>query len=163
MRGVHAIGDVTGEPMLAHRAMAQGELVAEVIAGRKLRLGPRRHACGVLHRSRDGHGRSARRPRRRRAGQSTITALPLAAPTARAMTLGRDDGFVRIVHDRGTGLVLGIQAVGAGVSELAGQFALAVEMAATLTDIAATIHAHPTLGETVQEAALKGLGRALHL
>lgn len=70
---------------------------------------------------------------------------------------------MRIVHDRGTGLVLGVQAVGAGVSELAGEFALAIEMAATLTDLAATIHAHPTLGETVQEAALKGQGRALHL
>jgi len=78
------------------------------------------------------------------------------------MTLDRGDGFVRIVHDRASGLILGIQAVGAGVSELAGQFALAIEMAATLTDIAATVHAHPTLGETVQEAALKALGQALH-
>jgi len=70
---------------------------------------------------------------------------------------------VRILHAADTGLVLGIQAVGAGVSELAGEFALAIEMGATLTDIAETIHAHPTLSETVQETALKGLGRALHI
>ncbi|MBE2278671.1 MAG: dihydrolipoyl dehydrogenase [Rhodobacteraceae bacterium] len=158
MRGVYAIGDVTGDPMLAHRAMAQGDLVAEVIAGRKLAwdrrampavcfTDPEIVTVGLL---------PAEAP------AAAVTSFPFAG-NGRAMTRGRDDGFVRIVHDRGTGLVLGIQAVGAGVSELAGQFALAVEMAATLTDIAATIHAHPTLGETVQEAALKGLGRALHL
>ncbi len=79
------------------------------------------------------------------------------------MTRDRDDGFVRIVFTRESGLVLGIQAVGAGVSEMAGQFALALEMGATLTDIAATIQAHPTQSEAVQEAALKGLGMALHI
>ena len=79
------------------------------------------------------------------------------------MTLGRGDGFVRVVYTKDSELVLGIQAVGVGVSEMAGEFALALEMAATLTDIADTIHAHPTLGETVQEVAMKGLGRALHI
>ena len=93
---------------------------------------------------------------------AAVTGFPFAG-NGRSMTLEGVDGFIRIVHDPTTGLVLGVQAVGVGVSELAGEFALALEMAATLTDLAATIHAHPTLGETVQETALKGLGRALHL
>ena len=79
------------------------------------------------------------------------------------MTMERTDGFVRVVFAPETELVLGIQATGAGVSEMAGEFALAIEMRATLTDIAETIHAHPTLTETVQETALKALGRAHHI
>ncbi|SMX29216.1 Dihydrolipoyl dehydrogenase [Pelagimonas phthalicica] len=79
------------------------------------------------------------------------------------MTMERSDGFVRIVFELETELVFGIQAVGAGVSEMAGAFSLAIEMGATLTDIGDTIHAHPTLTETVQETALKALGRALHI
>jgi len=158
MREVYAIGDVTGEPMLAHRAMAQGELAAAVIAGGREDW-DRRAIPAVCYTDPE---------------IVTVGLLPGAAKGAavatfrfagngRALSLGRDDGFVRVVHDSDSELILGLQAVGAGVAELAGEFALALEMAATLTDIAATIHAHPTLGETMQEAALKGLGRALHL
>jgi dihydrolipoamide dehydrogenase len=74
-----------------------------------------------------------------------------------------DDGFVRIVARKDNHLVLGIQAVGKGVSELAAAFGLALEMGARLEDIAATIHAHPTQGEALQEAALRALGQALHI
>ncbi|NEY90073.1 dihydrolipoyl dehydrogenase [Tabrizicola oligotrophica] len=158
MHRVHAIGDVTGDPMLAHRAMAQGNLVAEVIAGRNAVWDKR--AMPAVCFTDPEIVTVGRLPGD--APEAAVTSFPFAG-NGRALTLERDDGFVRVVHDRATGLVLGIQAVGAGVSELAGQFALALEMAATLTDIAATIHAHPTLGETVQEAALKGLGQALHM
>ena len=158
MRGVYAIGDVTGEPMLAHRAMAQGDLVARAIAGEPVAwdkrampavcfTDPEIVVAGVLP---------------AQAVDAGVAVFPFAG-NGRAMTRDRDDGFVRIVFTRETGLVLGIQAVGAGVSEMAGQFALALEMAATLTDIAATIQAHPTQSEAVQEAALKGLGQALHI
>lgn len=158
MRGVYAIGDVTGEPMLAHRAMAQGDLVARAIAGEPVAwdkrampavcfTDPEIVVVGLLP---------------AQAGDAGVAVFPFAG-NGRAMTRDRDDGFVRIVFTRETGLVLGIQAVGAGVSEMAGQFALALEMAATLTDIAATIQAHPTQSEAVQEAALKGLGQALHI
>lgn len=158
MRGVYAIGDVTGEPMLAHRAMAQGDLVARAIAGEPVAwdkrampavcfTDPEIVAVGLLP---------------SQAGDAGIAVFPFVG-NGRAMTRDRDDGFVRIVYVRQTGLVLGIQAVGAGVSEMAGQFALALEMAATLTDIAATIQAHPTQSEALQEAALKGLGLALHI
>ncbi len=158
MRGVHAIGDVTGGPMLAHRAMAQGAIVAEHVAGHPsvwdkravpavCFTDPEIVTVGVLPGEVEG---------------SKTAVFPFAA-NGRAMTMERDDGFVRIVHDPETELVLGLHAVGAGVSELSGEFALAIEMGATLTDIAATIHAHPTLSETVQETALKSLGQALHI
>ena len=74
-----------------------------------------------------------------------------------------EDGFVRIVARADNHLVLGVQAVGKGVSELAAAFGLALEMGATLEDIAGTIHAHPTQGEAFQEAALRALGHALHI
>lgn len=158
MHGVYAIGDVTGDPMLAHRAIAQGVLVAEVIAGSPARWDKRAipSVCfsdpeivvvGQLP------GVDAK---------ATSATFPFSA-NGRAITMERNDGFVRIVFDPADDLVLGIQAVGAGVSELAAAFALAVEMGATLTDVAQTVHAHPTLGEALQETALRGVGRALHI
>ncbi|MFD1744933.1 dihydrolipoyl dehydrogenase [Rhizobium helianthi] len=161
MRGVYAIGDVTGEPMLAHRAMAQGEIVAEILAGHNVAwdkrampavcfTDPELVVVGLL-------------PDQARAEGHDVKASTYSLrANGRALTLERQDGFVRIVHERQTGLVLGIQAVGEGCAEMAGEFSLAIEMCATVTDIAATVHAHPTLGETVQEAALMGLGKALH-
>ena len=79
------------------------------------------------------------------------------------MTTQSEDGFVRAVARADTNLVLGVQAVGAGVSELSSAFSLALEMGARLEDIAGTIHAHPTRSEGLQEAALKALGHALHI
>ena len=158
MRGIYAVGDVTGEPMLAHRAMAQGDLVARVIAGEPV-VWDKRAMPAVCFTDPEivvvGQLPT-------QAGNAGVAVFPFAG-NGRAMTRDRDDGFVRIVFTRESGLVLGIQAVGAGISEMAGQFALALEMGATLTDIAATIQAHPTQSEAVQEAALKGLGMALHI
>ena len=78
------------------------------------------------------------------------------------VTLGEGDGFVRIVSARDDGRVLGVQAVGAHVSELSGEFTLALEMGAVLEDLAGVIHAHPTLSEAFFESALKALGQPLH-
>jgi dihydrolipoamide dehydrogenase len=91
-----------------------------------------------------------------------IGQFPFTA-NGRAMTMAAEDGFVRIVARADNHLVLGIQAVGAGVSELSSTFALAIEMGARLEDIADTIHAHPTRGEALQEASMKALGHALHI
>ena len=91
-----------------------------------------------------------------------IGQFPFAA-SGRAMTRDGEQGFIRIVAQAGTQTVLGIQAVGSGVSELSTAFGLAIEMGATLQDIAGTIHAHPTLGEGFQEAALKALGHSIHI
>ena len=92
---------------------------------------------------------------------TTATQFPFAA-NGRALTTERDDGFLRVVWRESDHAVLGLQAVGAGVSELSAGFALAIEMGARLEDLAATICAHPTQSETIQEACLKALGRALH-
>ncbi|MER8576215.1 dihydrolipoyl dehydrogenase [Mesorhizobium sp. M1338] len=162
MRGIFAIGDVTGEPMLAHRAMAQGEMVAEIIAGHK-RSWDKRSIPAVCFTDPElvTAGLS---PEEAKAlgGEIKIGMFPFAA-NGRAMTKLGEDGFVRVVARADNHLVLGIQAVGQGVSELAAAFGLALEMGARLEDIAGTIHAHPTQGEGFQEAALKTLGHALHI
>ena len=79
------------------------------------------------------------------------------------MTLESADGFVRVVARRDNHLIVGWQAVGRAVSELAAAFSQSIEMGARLEDVAGTIHAHPTLGEEVQEAAMRALGQAMHI
>jgi dihydrolipoamide dehydrogenase len=88
--------------------------------------------------------------------------FPFAA-NGRAMTLESKDGFVRVVARRDNHLIVGWQAVGKSVSELSAAFSQSIEMGARLEDIGGTIHAHPTLGEAIQEAALRALGHALHI
>jgi dihydrolipoamide dehydrogenase len=162
MRGVYAIGDVTGEPMLAHRASAQGEMVAEIVAGKRRAwdqacipaicfTDPELVVAGLTPES------------ARAANIEIITdAFPFRA-SGRAMTLGSDSGFVQMVARADNHLLLGIQGVGAGISELSAAFSLAIEMGARLEDIAGTIFAHPTLSEAMLEAALKTLGQPVHV
>lgn len=162
MRNVWAIGDVTGEPMLAHRAMAQAEVAAEVIAGGRARFAPA-VIPAVCYTDPEVVVVGLSPPEAARAGIDAISAhFPFAA-NGRAMTLESTDGFVRVVARRDNHLILGWQAVGRAVSELATAFGHSIEMGARLEDAGATIHAHPTLGEAVQEAALRALGRAVHV
>ncbi|WP_230533624.1 dihydrolipoyl dehydrogenase [Microvirga roseola] len=161
MRGIYAIGDVTGEPMLAHRAMAQGEMVAEIIAGHKRGWDKRAIPAVCFTDPEIVAVGLAPDEAHRGGGEVRVGLFPFSA-SGRAMTKQSEDGFVRVVARADNHLVLGIQAVGQGVSELAAAFGLALEMGARLEDIAGTIHAHPTQGEAFQEAALKGLGRELH-
>ena len=162
MRNVWAVGDVTGEPMLAHRSMRQGEVVAEAIAGQPsvfdatvipaivfsdpeiVVVGLSPEAAEATH------------------GDIVVGRFPFGA-NGRSMTLDASSGLVRVVARADDHLIVGIQAVGTAVAELAAAFGLAIEMQARLEDIAGTIHAHPTIGEAFAEAALGGLGRALHL
>ena len=162
MRGVYAIGDVTGEPMLAHRAMAQGEMVAEIVAGER-RAWDKRCIPAICFTDPEivTAGLSPDEASEQGLEVSTGT-FPFRA-NGRAMTTGRDDGFVRVVARADNDLVVGMQAVGEGVAELAAEFALALEMGATLEDLAGTVHAHPSRSEAVQEAAFMALGRGLHL
>ncbi|BAV48943.1 dihydrolipoamide dehydrogenase [Mesorhizobium loti] len=161
MRGIFAIGDVTGEPMLAHRAMAQGEMVAEIVAGHK-RNWDKRSIPAVCFTDPELVTAGLSPEEAKAQGEIKIGLFPFAA-NGRAMTKLGEDGFVRVVARADNHLVLGIQAVGQGVSELSAAFGLALEMGARLEDIAGTIHAHPTQGEGFQEAALKALGHALHI
>lgn len=162
MRGVFAIGDVTGEPMLAHRAMAQGEMVAEIVAGHR-RDWDHRAIPAVCFTDPEIVCVGLSPAEAQAAGHEVVTGLFPFAANGRAMTAGREDGFIRVTARKDSEEVLGIQAVGAGISELAAGFALALEMGARLGDIIGTIHAHPTRGEALHEACLKALGRALHI
>ncbi|NBB53116.1 dihydrolipoyl dehydrogenase [Rhizobium sp. CRIBSB] len=163
MRNVWAVGDLTGEPMLAHKGSAQGEVVAEIIAGHDKRFDPVTIAAvcftepeivsaglGPL----DVEGRD-----------DVITAVfPLAAiGRALAIEAGEDGGFVRVLASKLDHRLLGVQAVGQHVAELSNSFAQMLEMGAVLEDVAGVIHVHPTLGEAFHEASLRALGHAIHI
>ena len=164
VRGVHAIGDLVGEPMLAHKASAQGEMVAEILAGHRRRFAPVTVAavcftepeivCAGLLPGEPGAD-----------GPEVLTAIFPFQANGRALSMeaGDDGGFVRILARRDDHRVLGVQAVGAHVSEMSGEFVTALEMGATLEDVAGTIHVHPTLTEGFHEAAQRALGHAIHI
>lgn len=162
MRGVYSIGDVTGEPMLAHRAMAQGEMVADIVAGRKRSWD--KYCIPAICFTDPEIVTVGKSPEQAKAEGIEIKTgtFPFRA-NGRAMTLGREDGFVRVFARADNHLVIGIQATGAGVAEMAAGFALAIEMGTRLEDIGGTIHAHPTQGEALQEASLAALGHAIHI
>jgi dihydrolipoamide dehydrogenase len=162
MRGVFAIGDVTGEPMLAHRAMAQGEMVAEIIAGHNRRW-DKVAIPAICFTDPEIVSAGLSPDEAKAAGYAIKSAIFPFAANGRAMTMEAEDGFVRAVAREDNHLILGLQAVGRGASELSAAFGLALEMGARLEDIAGTIHAHPTQGEALQEAALRTLGHALHI
>jgi dihydrolipoamide dehydrogenase len=164
MRGVWAIGDLVGEPMLAHKAMAQGAMVAEIIAGQRRRFDPASVAAIVFSEPEIVVAGMLPEEAQTAGIDAAVSQVPFAA-SGRALTLeaGEGGGFVRIVARRDDGRIVGIQAVGRAVAELAGEFAHALAMGAVLDDLAHTIHVHPTLGEAVREAALAGLGHPLHV
>ncbi len=162
MLGVYAIGDVTGEPMLAHRAMAQGDMVARLLAGQS-QSWDRQCIPAVCFTDPEIVTAGMSPDDARLAGEAfDVTNFPFMA-NGRAMTLEREDGFIRVVTQKHTNVILGIQAVGAGVSELSAAFSLAIEMGACAEDLAATVHAHPTMSEGLQEACLMATGYGLHL
>jgi dihydrolipoamide dehydrogenase len=162
MRGVYAIGDVTGEPMLAHRAFAQGEMVAEIVAGRR-RAWDRVCIPAICFTDPEVVVAGLTPETAKAANIEIITdTFPFRA-NGRAMTIAAEAGFIRMVARADNHLLLGIQGVGAGISELSAAFSLAIEMGARLEDIAGTIFAHPTLSEGMLEAAMKTLGRPIHI
>jgi dihydrolipoamide dehydrogenase len=162
MRNVWAIGDLTGEPMLAHRAMAQGEMVAELVAGRRRRFAPQAIPAVCFTDPELVVAGLAPEEAEARHIEVKVASFPFAA-NGRALSVEGAEGFVRVVARKDTHQVLGWQAVGPGVSELSAAFCYAIEMGARLEDVAGIIHAHPTLGEAVQESALRALGHALHI
>ena len=164
MKGVYAIGDLVGEPMLEHKAAIQGHIVAEIVAGQNRRFDPAAIAAvcftepeivsaGLLPNDPGG------------SGDEVISAIFPFQANGRALSMdaGDNGGFVRVLARKSDHRVLGLQAVGQHVSELSGEFALALEMGAVLEDIAGTIHVHPTLTEATHEAALRALGHAIHI
>ncbi|MCL4848799.1 MAG: dihydrolipoyl dehydrogenase [Acidobacteria bacterium] len=159
---IFAIGDVAGDPMLAHKATAEGRLAAEVIAGKKRAYEPQAIPavvftdpelawCGVTETEAKAQGLDVE-----------VSRFPWAA-SGRAMTLDRTDGLTKLVVERESGRVLGMGVVGAGAGELIAEGVLAVEMGALVSDLGLSIHPHPTLSETIMEAADAFFGHATHI
>lgn len=159
---IYSIGDVAGNPMLAHKAMKEGLVAAEVIAGK-----PAEQDAvaipGVVYTSPELAWVGLTEQEAKDQGYEVKTGnFPFSA-SGRAMTLQSTDGFVKMVVEKDTDLVLGVHIVGPHASDLLGEAGLALEMAATASDIALTIHAHPTLGEAVLEAAEAVHKQAIHI
>jgi dihydrolipoamide dehydrogenase len=158
---IFAIGDVAGEPMLAHKASKEGEVAAEVIAGRPAAFDVRAVPAVVFTDPEIASvGLTAKQARAQ--GHVVKTGKFSFAANGRALSLNEGDGFVRLVIDGDSEAVLGMEAVGPEVSNLIAEVGLAIELGATASDIGLTIHAHPTLTEAVMEAANAALGHAIH-
>jgi dihydrolipoamide dehydrogenase len=159
---IYAIGDIAGQPMLAHKGSKEGLVAAAVIAGQNEEYDAR---CvpAVIFTAPEMASVGMTEDQAREAGYEPVTgSFPFAA-SGRAMTLQETEGFAKIVADKETDLVLGLHMVGPEVTELVAEGALAIEMGATTEDLARTIHAHPTLPEAVMEAAEAVHKMAVHI
>jgi dihydrolipoamide dehydrogenase len=163
MRGVYAIGDLVGEPMLAHKASAQGEMVAEILAGHKRSFNPAAIPA-VCFTDPEILTVGLTPDEVKAQGLDVDVGKFRWAANGRALTTGTAEGggFVRVLARRDNGRIVGIQAVGKHISELSGEMVLAIEMGARVEDLAGTIHAHPTMSEAIMEAGFTALGRPLH-
>ncbi len=159
--GVYAVGDVAGEPMLAHKGMHEGEVVAEAVAGEPAAMDYQAVPAVVFTDPEVGTVGMTEAEAEEAGYETVVGEVPLRT-NGRALTLAETDGFVRVVADDEMGYLLGAQVVAPEASELIAELALAVEVGATLDDVAATIHTHPTLSEAVKEAAMAARGHAIH-
>ncbi len=157
-----AIGDVAGEPMLAHKAMREAKVAIEVLTGGPAEFDnlavpavvftdPEIAWCGLTETQAKALDRTVK-----------VVRFPWAA-SGRAQTLGRTEGLTKVIFDPQTERVLGVGIVGTGAGELIAEGVLAVETAVVIRDLAACIHPHPTLSETVMESAEAALGQATHI
>jgi dihydrolipoamide dehydrogenase len=158
---VFAVGDVAGEPMLAHRAYREGVVAAAVAAGDPEAVDDRATPAAVFTDPEVSTVGLTAGAAREAGYEPAVGEMPFRA-SGRALTTGHTEGFARVVADAETGIVLGGQIVGREASELIAEVTLAVEMGATLADLAATVHTHPTLSEAVHEAVENAEGRAIH-
>ena len=159
--GVHAIGDVTGKVLLAHTASHQGLVAAAVLAGHDERMDYRVvPAATFTHPEVASVGLTEARAAE--AGHDLVVGRFPFTALGRAQTYGSTEGLVKVVADRRYGEVLGVHIIGPSASDLIPEGVLAMHLEATLDDIADTIHAHPTLGESTMEATMVALGLPIH-
>lgn len=160
---IFAIGDIAGQPMLAHKASHEGVMVAEVISGQNraydaktvpavIFVDPEIASAGWTEEEAKANGHK----------ELKVGKFPFAA-NGRAVSMMETDGFIKMIADAKTNILLGVHIVGPEASNLISEAALAIEMGARLEDLALTIHPHPTLGETMMEAAEATLGHAIHV
>ena len=159
---VYAIGDVIGPPFLAHKATKEGLIAVEVIAGHPIEVDYRAMPAAIFTDPEIAvvglqEPEAASKGRKVRLGK-----VPFAA-IGRALTTGEYDGFVKLIADADSKVLLGATIVGPDASDLISELALAIEMGATVTDIALTVHPHPTLPEGIMESAEAALGQAIHV
>ncbi len=155
---IFAIGDIAGEPMLAHKAYAEAEVAAESAAGRKAVYDPRAIPAVVFTDPEIAWCGLTETEARAKGLKVKTAKLPWRG-NGRTLTLGREDGITKLIVDPETDRVLGVAVAGPGAGELIAEGVLAMEMAAVGEDLRRTIHPHPTLSETVYDAA-QGLGKA---
>ena len=163
VKGLYAVGDVAGPPLLAHKAMAEGVVAAEAIAGRTPRpvdytnvpsctyCRPQVASIGLTEARARDNGREV-----------MVGKFPFTA-SGKAVALGETDGFVKVVADKASGEILGVHIVGPEATEIIHEFAVGRTLEATVEEIMHTIHAHPTLSEAALEATLAALGQAIHI
>jgi dihydrolipoamide dehydrogenase len=159
--GIYAIGDLAGQPMLAHKASMEAEVVAEVIAGKSAAMDVKAIPA-VIFTDPEIATSGLTPAEAKAAGREVLVGKFPFAASGRAMTTGETDGFIKVLVDAKTHEVLGFGIVGPQASDLVAEATLALEMGAFVDDIALTVHAHPTLPEALQEAVKAAVGEAVH-
>jgi dihydrolipoamide dehydrogenase len=159
---IYAIGDVVGEPMLAHKASHEGRTAVEAIAGHKVAFEPSAIPAVVFTDPEVAWCGLTETQAEKEAREIKVAKFPWAA-SGRAITIDRPEGMTKLIVDPQTERVLGVGIVGAGAGELIAEGVLAIEMAALAHDVAMTIHPHPTLSETVMESAEVFFGTSTHV
>ena len=159
---IFAIGDIAGEPMLAHKASHEGRVAAEVIAGHKAAFEPMAIPAVVFTDPEIAWAGITESQAKEKGINYEIARFPWAA-SGRALTLDRSDGVTKLIVDPDSQKILGIGICGPGAGELIAEGVLAIEMGANLTDLKLTIHPHPTLSETIMESAEAFFGQSTHM
>jgi dihydrolipoamide dehydrogenase len=159
---IYAIGDVVGEPMLAHKASHEGRVAIEAIAGEKVAFEPLAIPAVVFTDPELAWAGLTEGDAQKQGRRVTVARFPWAA-SGRSLTLDRTDGLTKLLIDPETNRILGVGIVGPGAGELIAEGALAIEMGANATDLKMTIHPHPTLSETLMESAEVFFGHATHV
>jgi dihydrolipoamide dehydrogenase len=163
VKGVYAIGDVAGPPLLAHKAMAEGVVAAEGIAGQDPRPVDYTNVPSCTYCRPQIASLGLTEARAREAGREvSVGKFPFTA-SGKAVALGETEGFVKVLADKKTGEILGAHVIGPEATEMIHEFAVGRTLEATLDEIIHTIHAHPTLSEAALEATLAALGHAIHI
>jgi dihydrolipoamide dehydrogenase len=159
--GIYAIGDVVGGALLAHKASQEAKVAAEVICGEPAAF-DNVSIPAVIYTDPEIAVTGLTEGQARERGHNVVTGTFSFKASGRAMSLDSTEGFVKAIADADSGQILGILAVGHGVSEFIGEATLALEMGAFLEDVGLTIHPHPTMSEALQEAVEAALGKAVH-
>ena len=160
--GIYAVGDVVGMPMLAHKASKQGIVAAEVISGLACAADFKAMPSGIWTEPEIATVGLTEKEAKSKGYEPIVGKFPFTA-LGRAVAVGETDGFVKVVADKESEQILGVQIVGADATDLISEAALAIEMGATLEDVSLTVHPHPTLPESLMEAAEAAKGKAIHI